>query len=260
MTFYNYKLGKKTISIQTLHKLLLIWQQMCQKTDIEALKIWEQIYMSCNLFRGNRGSLINLPKSIDPRLSYLLGWICGDGNIVSYNNHYLLKISEKSTNQLNYVLKPLLKDVFNIHAPIYHIYQGGFAIQINSKPLFRFLKHVLELNVDQIPRLAYKLDNINLAYFLAGIFDSEGYVCRNRYRLIIAQAKKEFLLEIFVLFNRLGIKFNGPTQHTTSLGRWYTIRLEKKSEIKKFYSLIGSYHIDKSLRLKYLITKMRKRE
>lgn len=260
MMLYDYKNGKKAISIQTLYKLLLLWQTVCHKSDIELSRKWQNVFESNFYFTSKRRSLITLPKVIDPKLAYLTGWICGDGNLVSYDNHYLLKISEKSTDQLEHILKPLVKDIFNLNAAIYHIYQGGYALQVNSKPLFRFLRRVLDIYNGAVPKFVYVFDNINLAYFLAGIFDSEGNVYKNRYKVAIAQAKKNFLLEIKSLSLRLGIQWNGPIKHITKLGTWYTIRLEKKSEIKKFADLVGSYHVDKSLKLASMIARMKRGE
>ncbi len=192
-----------------------------------------------------------------PQLSYLAGWICGDGNFGYYNNHYLLKISEKSTTQLKYVLSPLFKRVFNTEPKIYNVYEGGYALQLNSKPIFRFFTQVLHLRVGQIPKLVFNLDDINKRYFLAGIFDSEGYVSSNRYKITISQAKKEFLMGLLQLFASLGIRFNGPTKHTTKLGIWYSIRLEKKSEIIKFDGVVGSFHVEKSLKIKEMVLKIK---
>ena len=256
-TIYGYKNGRKSISIQMLYQLLVIWKEKCNKTEAELKKIWDKIYNSkFYLSTHSRHQQICLPKFLNPKLSYLVGWICGDGHLSDYGNHFIIKISEKSTNQLKYVLRPLFKQVFNIDVPIFKIYKGGYAIQVGCKPVFRFLNQVLKIRVGEIPELINKLDKVNKRYFLAGIFDSEGYVCKDRYRATISQADLEFMQKLKELFNDLGVKFNGPTTHRTKLGTWYTIRLEKKSEIVKFVNLIGSYHIDKSKKLKEMILKM----
>lgn len=254
--FYQYKNGRKGISIQILYKLLKIWKEFCSKTNKEFNDKWEEICKSSFQLSSNRRSPIILPKYITPKLSYLVGWICGDGNLVSYSNHYLIKISEKSVDQLNHVLRPLFKGLFSIEPPIYHIYEGGYAIQLNSKPIFRFLTNILRLQVGGIPKFVHKLDSHNLAYFLAGIFDSEGYVSKDRYRITISQAKKEFLLNLKDFFLKLNIKFNGPTKHITKLGIWYTIRLESKAEIIKFIEIVGSHHIDKARRLSEMMLRI----
>jgi hypothetical protein len=46
-------------------------------------------------------------------------------------------------------------------------------------------------------------------------------------------------------------------QHTTKLGTWYSIRLEKKLEIVKFYNIIGSYHVEKLPKIKEMISKIK---
>lgn len=256
-TIYGYKNGKKAISIQMLYQLLIIWREKCNKTENEFKKKWNEIYYSDFYFSTHsRHQQISPVRFLNPKLSYLIGWICGDGHLSDYGNHYLIKISEKSTDQLRYVLKPLFKNLFNVDVPIFRIYEGGYAAQVGCKPIFRFLTRVLKIKVGEIPEIINSFDKINMRYFLAGIFDSEGYVCKNRYRATISQARLEFIDKLKYLFKDLGVKFNGPTTHKTKLGTWYTIRLEKKSEIVKFANLIGSYHVDKSKRLKEMISKI----
>lgn len=257
MMFYGYKNGKKSIPIQALYQLLIIWKEKCGKEDIEFKKKWDEIYYSeFYLSTHSRHQQIYLPRFLNPKLSYLMGWICGDGHLSDYGNHYIIKISEKSTGQLKYILKPLFKDLFNIKVPIFQIYKGGYAIQVACKPVFRFLTQVLKIKVGEIPELVNRLDRINKKYFLAGIFDSEGCIHNNRYRITISQASLDFLEKIKEIAKELKINFNGPTRHKTRLGTWYTIRLEKKSEIIKFANLIGSYHIDKSKKLREMISKI----
>jgi len=256
MMLYDYKSGKKTIPIQTLYKLLLLWKKYCRKTNKDVDRKWDEIYRSDFTLSSHKSHSISLPKSITPKLSYLLGWLCGDGHIEDRWNHYLIKISEKSTNQINFVLKPLVKELFNIDAPIFHIYEGGYGLQFGNKPIFRFLAQVLKIKVGKIPELVYKLDKINKKYFLAGIFDAEGDVSKTRNRITISQANLEFINQLIYLFKEFNINFRGPYKHKTNLGIWYTIRLEKQDEVLKFFDYIGIYHIDKLKRLKEKLIKI----
>src|SRR3989339_196790 len=112
--FYAYKNGKKGISILMLYKLLRIWQKNCKKSTEEFDDKWAECYHREVLFGSHKGGYTRLPKSVTPRLSYLIGWICGDGNFGSYGNHYLIKISEKCTRQLKEVLIPLIEKIFCI--------------------------------------------------------------------------------------------------------------------------------------------------
>lgn len=54
---------------------------------------------------------------------------------------------------------------------------------------------------------------------------------------------------------RIGLRFNGPTKHTSNLGVWYTIRLEAKQEVRKFAQCVGSYHVDKFPKLRLMLAK-----
>lgn len=128
--------------------------------------------------------------------------------------------------------------------PIF-IYPDKKVLQFGSKPVFRFLTQVLKIKVGEIPEIVDKFDNVNKKYFIAGVFDAEGYVCKTRYRITISQAKPEFLEKVKFLAKSIGIKFAGPTTHTTHLGTWYTIRIDNKEGILRFANLIGSFHVDK---------------
>lgn len=199
-----------------------------------------------------------LPKYLTPKLSYLIGWICGDGHMVDYGHHYLIKISEKSTEQLKYVLRPLFKELFNTDVPIFRIYKKGYAIQIGNKPIFRFLTQVLKIKVGKIPELVKNLDPINKKYFLIGILDSEGSIDSSYIdsRIVIHQASPKFLEKIINLFENIDIRFAGPYRHETKLGIWYHIQIRRKDDILKFIREIGSCHIDKFQRTKILEKKL----
>lgn len=182
--------------------------------------------------------------------------MCTDGHLGNYGNHYLIKIGEKSLGQIESVLKPLFRKLFDVEAKVYRMYRGGFGVQINSKPIFRFLNNALKIRVGKIPSIVFDLDHELQRYFLAGVFDAEGYASKDRYRITITQANIEFLYQLQKLFARLGIWWNGPTTHTSWRGIWYTIRLEKKSEIARFAVLIGSCHVDKIPRLRNMVVRM----
>lgn len=254
-SLYPYKSGRKAISIQKLYKLLFLWKKYCKKNNKDVMIQWNKIYKNNFTFAVHKSSaLTKLPKYLNPRLSYLLGWICGDGHIDDRWGHYLIKISEKSTNQLNYILKPLLKELFNVNAPIFRIYEGGYALQIGSKPILRFLNYVLKVKVGQIPEIIKNLDPINKKYFLLGVFDSEGNVSSSylESRILIHQGDYAFLKQLIDLFKDLNIYFTGPYRHETKLGIWHHIQVRKKHEVLKFIKEMGTCHVDKFQKIKNL--------
>lgn len=254
-TMYGYKNAKKAIPIQILHRLALLWKEQCNKSEQELNEKWNEIYKSFFCFSTHsKHQKVSLPKFLSPKLSYVLGWICGDGHLRVDGNHYLIKISEKSTKQLKFVLKPLLKELFDVDVPIFKRYKAGYALQVGSKPIFRFLTQVLKIKVGQIPPLVNNLDKINRKYFLLGLFDSEGHVgssCLDP-RVTISQSDKEFLNQVIKFFKELGVYFTGPYFHKSQFGTWYSIRVRKKSEILNFASSMGSCHVDKLQKLRNL--------
>ncbi len=252
--FYDYKNGKKNISISTLYDLIKIWQKFCNKNEKETIEKWNDIF-NRELFLSTHSKYqkTSLPRYINPKLSYLLGWICGDGNFHRGNN-YCLKISEKSKSQLEMILKPLFIEIFEVKPQIFRRCNNGYAIQIGSKSIFRFFKNVIKIRVGNIPSIIYNFDLINKKHFLIGLFDAEGYV-NPKYLdsvITISQNNKLFLERVKYLFNESNINFIGPYKHETNLGCWYTIKIRKKREILKFIDNINSYHIDKLIRLEKL--------
>jgi len=253
---YSCKNGKKGISIQMLYELLVMWKELCDRTDTDLREKWDKVFESnFTLSVAAKGQKVVLPKHITPKLSYLIGWICGDGHFYDRGNHYLVKISEKSVPQLELVLKPLFHELFSIDPPIFQRYMGSYAIQIGSKPLHRFFTRALGVKVGEIPSFISDLDRTNKAFFLAGIFDADGYV-NPSYKdsvIVVSQADESFLREISSLFADLGVRFGKPYLHRTKLGEWYTIKIRRKEEILKFAEEVGSFHIDKSRKLKKLV-------
>lgn len=254
-SIYPYKNGRKAISIQTLYKLLLLWKEYCQKNNKDIEKKWDEIYKSDFTFSLHKGLVpTKLPRYLSPKLSYLIGFICGDGHLTDYGNHYLLKISEKSKMQLNCVLKPIFEQLFNAKFPFFHIYKGGYALQVGNKAVFRFLTQVLKVKIGAIPKLVKNLDPINKKYFLIGLFDSEGSLSSSYLdsRIDIHQSNFNFLKEVIDLFRSLHIHFNGPYFHKTEKGIWYHIQIRKKRDILKFINESGSCHVDKLQKIKIL--------
>jgi hypothetical protein len=259
--FYAYKNGRKRLSIPMMYKLIKIWQELCNKNEKEVSEKWDYIYES-ELLLSTRSKCQRtaLPRVITPKLSYLLGWVCGDGNLQEGKRHYIIKISEKSKEQLELILRPLFEDVFGVSPPIFRRYGKSYAIQIGSKAILRFLKNVIKVRVGEIPSIVSNFDIINKKYFLMGIFDAEGHV-KTRYLdpgIVISQSSKDFLEYVIKLFKELDIFFTGPYRHETKLGRWYTIRLRKKNEIIRYCYSIGTCHVEKRLKLQKLVEKIEK--
>jgi len=253
---YAYKTNRKAISIQMLYQFLLLWKDYCKKTDYGVQRKWRQLFELDNwkLSTHSKHHGVKLPRNITPKLSYFMGWFVGDGHMKETSN-YLIKISEKSTDQLNQVLRPLFIDLFSVDPPLFKRYMGGFALQVGCKPIYRFIKNVLKLKVGVIPEIVWQLDSVNKIHFLMGVFDSEGHVIPTspNHRVVISQSDHGFLNDVRRLFLDVGIIFLSPIKHTTTLGIWHSIQIRKKSDLLKFCSEARSYHVDKNKKLQNLV-------
>lgn len=256
-SFYSYKNGRKAISIQMMHELLCLWQEICGKSDEEMEEKWCELF-NLDLIYPTRLKSIKLPSFLTPKLSYVLGWMCGDGNLSESRNHYVVAVCEKSQKQLKLVLNPLFQELFNVHAPIFRKSSNGYILQVGAKPVFKFFKKVLGFKTGKIPIVIQKADNINKRYFVSGFFDAEGHVDVSDPRIVISQANLHFLKEIAGLFEEINIHFMGPYFHKNEKGAWFTIQLRKKPEILKFINNIGSCHVDKSQKLRELVMQIEK--
>ena len=256
-SFYSYKNGRKAISTQVMHKLLCLWQEICGKSDKEMKEKWCELF-NLDLIYTTRLKKIKLPYFLTPKLSYLLGWMCGDGNLSESRNHYVVAVCEKSRKQLEFILDPLFQELFNVRAPIFRKSSRGYVMQVGAKPVFKFFKKVLRVEVGKIPIVIRGADSINKRYFLSGFFDAEGYVDVSDPRIVISQANFYFLKEIARLFEEINIHFMGPYFHKNEKGVWFTIQLRKKPEILRFIREVGSCHVDKSQKFRELVMQIEK--
>ncbi len=264
--------GKRGISIQSTYNLLLLWKQYCKKKEDEIKQIWDKVYKTSTIASFSKSEKLLLPKTLTPDLCYLIGYIVGDGCFDPSGNHYRLKISEKNKEQLETILKPLITEIFGVKCIVKNEGSGrdnSNFLLINSKPIFRFFRNVLEVRVGEIPKIIQNTNAENKRFFLRGIFDSEGSVDPNylRGKIRIFQKSKAFLQEIIKILKCLGIQTNGPygphfkypSKNFHYFSSWYSIEIRKKSEILKFIEKVGSWHIEKASKMKILSSEIHNR-
>lgn len=257
--------GKRGISIQSLYQLLNLWKEYCIKTSEDVNQIWNEIYNSFIIASFSKAEKITLPKYLTPNLCYLIGCIIGDGCFDASGNHYRLKISEQNMEHLENVLKPMITNIFNVNCLIKNEGSGrdksNFLI-LNSKPIFRFFRNVLNVKVGEIPEIIKKTNLINKTFFIRGVFDAEGSVDAKyiRGRIRFFQKSKYFLENIIDLLKELNISINGPygphlkqpSEKFHYFSSWHSIEIRKKSEVLKFIEVVGSNHPEKTQKMKIL--------
>jgi len=80
-TIDSWILGNNPIPILKFHKLLNLWKKMCGISDSIFNKKWDQIFKKTRYFSAWNSPKVILPKELNEEISYLCGFIIGDGHI-----------------------------------------------------------------------------------------------------------------------------------------------------------------------------------
>jgi DNA repair protein RadA len=175
----------------------------------------------------NKHKNMKMPKKLAQKLSQLLGYFLGDGNL--YKNSIRFRDARKKV-LVQY--SKLLFGIFNISGRITKIKgKNCFQLQLTNKyvaELFRYLKE----NYFEVA----KADMHCIAGFLKGIFDAEGSITKNKLSLT---NKDKILLEFCkLLLLRFGV-------HSKLYRAGASFRLVIIRDVHKFFDYIGLTAVDK---------------
>jgi len=251
MTFFT---EERVIDDLTFNKLNL--RGKYQKFIIKRLgDKWGQSLGGKNSF-GNL-KRIKIPIK-DDKLAELFGIVLGDGNVQSTKGEkigvYNVRVVGHSVDDRNYLLyfvKPLFESLFDSSARIYESKTNrALNVSMDSKEVVNFFEENGFKSgnkiVNQIGIPNWIKDNDEfLASCLRGLFDTDGSFYRltnqNSYQVHFKNHNKKLLKDV-----RDGLISLGIIPSKIVCGK--SIVITKKSEIQKFYKLIGfsnSKHLNK---------------
>ena len=123
---------------------------------------------------------INVPEFINQKLARVLGYYLGDG---SWEIDRLTFFEQRKEVAKYY--QSLIKDVFEIDADLrFREAKNYWQLRVYSRVLSQLFKQVFPDNEktlnEKIPSLILKSSDESLTGFIAGFFDAEGYVSKNR--------------------------------------------------------------------------------
>ena len=223
--FSNWILNKNGVPIQTLYSLHIYWQSICNKSIEEFEASWEKCYKEGIYFGCMNGKKIKLPKEIDFKLAYLLGYIIGDGHLADPNvtydrfTSYNSEIRITDQNKETFIfLAGLFKDLFNYKPMIYCEMSKSnkpfYRFVIKSKPIHRFLMIVCGIPVGdkrgktKIPKIIMNSELELQKWFISGFFDADGCITHIKSRwpvITITQYSQEILKEILIISFKLRV-------------------------------------------------------
>ncbi|MBU2590364.1 MAG: hypothetical protein KKA65_03235 [Nanoarchaeota archaeon] len=187
-----------------------------------------------------------LPKKLSPELSYFIGLLITDGHIQFNKIKRIAKISIYSSYEEEVkVIKKLIINLFNYNPGIYKKKKHGFNkrqnydIYINSKSLSIFINKYFNISfgnkslITRFPKIFFESDKINLASFLRGVIDGDGWI--GKWTISLCSGSKEFLMDFIKALNRFNINIPLPKLQKTA----WTIHINK-NQSKKLCSYLYS--------------------
>jgi len=260
-TLYSWKTDHNPIAISKLNKLFLLWKRECNKTQKEGDIIWKRIYLENKGYSQSGQKRIFLPRELNERVGYLIGFFQGDGHLkkekgpFQENSIYFYESDIEMINKLN----KIIEEEFGIRGKIYlgknlrghkwHI------LRLCSKPIYFFFKNILGLQSGKkirnvrVPEIIKKSGSSVQLSFIRGFFDAEGTIGENTKGpwLEIGQASKNNPCEILTWtkdkLNENEIILSEPRR--TKNQEFFRIRTSKRETIKRFFNIISSNHPQK---------------
>lgn len=266
------------IPIFKLKELLLLWKEVCNKSWKEHNDLYEEVYQKAEYFKARCSPVnINVIKSIDAKLTYLLGIIYADGSLrniwLTYKREkrfrWEITVTEELSENLDVIVQ-LLKEVFSIRTNVKAIYGGRwYRILFYSMILFRIFNKVFEMPMGykkgrlRVPKIIKNAPFKIKKYFLIGFFDGDGW-CSNFNRkkrftptLAVNQSSKEILEDLNEILKEAGLNFHINIAKRNSY-KWYTLVTKDRKQIKRFQEVFHFRYSNKKERLKVLVESFEK--
>lgn len=250
-TYRHYIQGSKNPSIQFLKRLSVLDKNLLE------------IYFSKDIKFTARKKIITLPKYINPKLAYFIGYLQGDGFIGS--DKKTVGFADEYIKHLEFVNK-LNKELFGKKGSIRTKFspqskKGCPALEIRQYVVNSYLYAVFNIprgykNKLRVPKDFYQEKKI-MKWYLRGLFDADGTLPKNpekvkQFFIDLTLKDKAFISEIKkILKNIFGIyslKLYPRKSKSPSSGKQcitWEIRIRRKDQIKKFLKEVGFYHYHK---------------
>ena len=202
--------------------------------------------------RVKRSKYCTRIPNLNEDIAYLSGIIAGDGSfkMTSRTGSYprvAIVITNKSVQFLKDIDR-LVEENFHYPGRIYERNGGGhFDYRINNKIIFLYFRRVVGIDKKRaklhIPKKL--LTGKFLRFFLAGLFDTDGYFSEDTFGIMLNARNYSLLLEIKTNLCVRGLYFGNICRNTLIVdGRPYyriIMRLRKKS-VAKFRKFVPLKH------------------
>ena len=183
------------------------------------------------------GKFINLPKDSSPELMQIIGYLLGDGTVKKRTIRF-----KDLDKDLLFVYKDLISEVFGIQGRIVSMKDTrAWLLEANSFYLCQWLKkNIISRKEDFLSEIG-KLPRDEIAAFLRGIFDAEGYVGLKGQQICFAITDERIakMVQMFLLrFNILAFLYQEKRKEKNWNDR-YVLHISNIYSFKNFAKKIG---------------------
>ncbi len=237
------ELGKRMLKIENLDRLLAA-------LDLNKKQFYKNYTKS--------EDLIKIPKVLNENLSQFLGYFMGDGG----KDIDKVRFYERDM-QLARFYKDLSKNLFGINIKIRkRPAKGYYEVDLYSHYLADFICSVFPTITGRarfryIPEFIQMSRNTEVAAFVKGLFDAEGYIDRSAKLIGITMSSESAMRVLQQLFLRFGIvssfSIKSPKGSFSKRSK-YSIRITSLESIKKYSQMIGFSSKNKTRQLMTILT------
>lgn len=254
---FNGWIEKHPIPISKFYQLLYVWQTICNRTLGDVRPMINRAFLECSYFSVSRGKKAKLPKLLTSELSYLIGYIMGDGCLVDIwkrkkstgNFKYEIKIATDTKEFAKFLLR-MIKRIFDVKCYIYKCNSKCYEIFIECKVVYLFLNKLCEIPMGKkkgklkIPKIILNSSKEIKYAFIGGFFDADGCIFEKQKFISFTQADRGFLIDLSNLLENLGINTRPIYTTKKELGITYTFSIRFKS-LKSFLDNVKVVHPDR---------------
>jgi len=190
----------------------------------------------------NSNIAVKIPLKTNPDLLELFGFLVGDGNS-DKTGIVVTNIEEVLKNKVIF----LTKKVFGIDAKKYQK-----KVICNSTVIKSFFHYVFGLPLRKksrnirVPDFLLKCNLKEIAAFIRGLFDCDGFVAKNQKEISITLASKELILQLRHLLMRFGIhsRYSEVIKYASNTVKktkriYYKLNISGLNNLKIYHSHIG---------------------
>ncbi|NJE02038.1 ATPase, T2SS/T4P/T4SS family [Thermococcus sp. JdF3] len=203
---------------------------------------------------------VRIVREVDEKLSYAVGVLLGDGYISS--NGYYVSATFDDSSYMN-AFTSALSEFLPESEPEIKRNEGYTVVTYGSKIFAEFLHRAFGIpkgrkeNLD-VPDLVLSNDEL-LRYFIAGLFDADGYVDENGPAVILTTKSENLARKVWYALQRLGIISTVSRVRNKGYKEGVTFRVTVRGvdDLIRFNRSVPLRHSRKKARLEELIRKYR---